>query len=139
MSKYLQLVTRAENGALSLLRLTRNEEKSIGDCLRSVAWAPEIFVVDSESTDRTTEIATSLGAKVFAHPFEGYAAQRNWALENLPFSNEWVLMLDADERVPLALAAEITEVVRSDREGNAGFYLGRRFLFLGRWLKHGGL
>ncbi len=140
MSKYLQLITRSEeNVALSLLILTRNEEKNIGDCLRSVAWAPEIFVVDSESTDRTTEIATSLGAKVFAHPFESYAAQRNWALKNLPFSNEWVLMLDADERVPSALAAEIAKVIRSNGKGIVGFYLVRRFLFLGRWLRHGGL
>src|SRR5437870_13172472 len=98
MSKYLQLITSEENVALSLLILTRNEEKNIGDCLRSVAWAPEIFVVDSQSTDRTTEIATSLGAKVFAHPFAGYAAHRIWALQNLPFANECVLMLETLER-----------------------------------------
>jgi len=139
MSKSSQVITSEETVALGVLILTRNEEKNIGDCLRSVAWAPEIFVVDSESTDRTTEIATSLGAKVFAHPFEGYAAQRNWALENLPFSSEWVLMLDADERMPPGLAAEIAKVVRSDGKGNTGFYLVRRFLFLGRWLRHGGL
>ena len=139
MCKSSQVITSEETIALGVLILTRNEEKNIGDCLRSVAWAPEIFVVDSESTDRTTEIATSLGAKVFAHPFEGYAAQRNWALENLPFSSEWVLMLDADERVPSALAAEIVEVLRNDGNGNAGFYLARGFFFLGRWLRHGGL
>ena len=125
--------------ALDVLILTRNEEKNIGDCLRSVAWAQEIFVVDSGSTDRTGEIAESLGARVFAHPFNGYANQRNWALDHLPFSNEWLLMLDADERVPAALATEIVAVVRNDGNTYAGFYLSLRLIFLGRWLKHGGL
>ena len=108
-------------------------------CLESLCWASEVFVVDSCSTDRTVEIGKSLGAKVFSHAFEGYARQRNWALENLPFSHEWVLMLDADERVPRALAGEIEEVVRNEGNGNAGFYLKFRHIFLGRWLKHGGL
>src|SRR5437667_10897322 len=117
MSKSSQVITSEETVALGVLILTRNEEKNIGDCLRSVAWAPEIFVVDSESTDRTTEIATSLGAKVFAHPFESYAAQRNWALKNLPFSHEWVLMLDADEGVPSARAVEIASCRRSNGKG----------------------
>jgi len=124
---------------VSVLVLTWNEALNIEECIRSVGWTDEVFVVDSLSTDRTTEIAKSLGAKIFVHPFEGYAAQRNWALENLPFSNEWVLMLDADERVRPALAKEIGEAVHHDGNGETGFYLARRFLFLGRWLKHGGL
>ncbi len=139
MSRNRPATVNVHNVALVVLILTRNEERNIGDCLRSVAWVPEIFVVDSESTDRTAEIARSLGAQVFVHPFEGFAVQRNWALENLPFSTEWVLMLDADERVPSALAAEIVEVLRNDGNGNVGFYLALRFLFLGRWLRHGGL
>ncbi|HYY72096.1 MAG TPA: glycosyltransferase family 2 protein [Candidatus Bathyarchaeia archaeon] len=139
MNESLQPVASKEKVALGVLILTRNEEKNIGECLRSVAWAPEIFVVDSESTDRTREIAGSLGAQVCVHPFDGYAKQRNWALDHLPFSNEWVLMLDADERVPSALAAEIAEVLQSDAKSNAGFYISRRLIFLGRWLGHGGL
>src|SRR5437588_3013589 len=139
MSRNRPATDNVHNVVLDVLILTRDEEKNMGDCLRSVAWASEIFVVDSQSTDRTAEIAKSLGAQVFVHPFEGYAVQRNWALENLPFSNEWVLMLDADERVPSALAAEIVEVLRNDGNGNAGFYLARGFFFLGRWLRHGGL
>ena len=139
MSRNRPATDNVHNVVLDVLILTRDEEKNMGDCLRSVAWASEIFVVDSQSTDRTAEIAKSLGSQVFVHPFEGYGAQRNWALENLPFSSEWVLMLDADERVPTALAAEIAEVVRNDGKGNAGFYLVPRFLFLGRWLRYGGL
>jgi glycosyltransferase involved in cell wall biosynthesis len=124
---------------VSALVLTRNEETNLAACLESLWWASEVFVVDSCSTDRTVEIGESLGAKVFSHAFEGYARQRNWALENLPFSHEWVLMLDADERVPKALAGEIEEVVCNEGNGNAGFYLKFRHIFLGRWLKHGGL
>jgi glycosyltransferase involved in cell wall biosynthesis len=123
---------------LSVLILTRNEEKNIGDCLRSVTWAAEIFVVDSRSTDQTAEIARSLGAKVYSHAFEGYAKQRNWALDNLPFSFEWVLVLDADERIPAPLAREISLSI-SNLQNCAGFYLKPRLFFLGRWLKHGGL
>ena len=124
---------------VTVLVLTHNEELNVTDCLRSVGWAAEVFVVDCGSEDRTVEIARALGAKVFSHPFEGYAKQRNWALENLPFSNEWVLMLDADERVPSALADEISRVVGTSDGTRAGYYIKFRFFFLGRWLKHGGL
>jgi glycosyltransferase involved in cell wall biosynthesis len=124
---------------VTVLVLTHNEELNVTDCLRSVGRAAEVFVVDCGSEDRTVEIARALGAKVFSHPFEGYAKQRNWALENLPFSNEWVLMLDADERVPSALADEISRVVGTSDGTRAGYYIKFRFFFLGRWLKHGGL
>lgn len=124
---------------VSIVVLTRNEEVNVDLCLRSVSWAFEVFVVDSCSTDRTAEIAERLGAKVFVHPFEGYAKQRNWALDNLPFSNEWVLMLDADEQVPQPLADEIATVLNNKSQKYDGFYIKRRFFFLGKWLKHGGL
>jgi glycosyltransferase involved in cell wall biosynthesis len=123
----------------SVLVITRNEEANIAQCLESVGWAGEVFVVDSLSTDCTVETAKKMGAQVYAHPFEGYAAQRNWALENLPFSHDWILMLDADEQIPPALAEEISQVVADNRQAPAGYYLKRRFFFLGRWLKHGGL
>jgi len=96
-------------------------------------------VVDSESTDRTVEIAKSYGAKVLVHPFEGYSAQRNWALANLPFSYDWILVLDADERIPAQLSEQIAGVISDSKNDNLGFYLNRRFFFMGRWLKHGGL
>ncbi|HKS96781.1 MAG TPA: glycosyltransferase family 2 protein [Terriglobia bacterium] len=124
---------------LSVLILTRNEEVNLGACLASVRWAAEAFVVDSLSTDRTVEIARQHGAQVHPHAFEGYASQRAWALENLPFAHDWILMLDADERAPAPLAEEITRVVRDRENTAAGFYLARRFFFQGRWLKHGGL
>jgi glycosyltransferase involved in cell wall biosynthesis len=124
---------------VSVLVLTHNEAANVAACLKSVGWAAETFVVDSGSDDRTVEIAESFGAKVIPHPFAGYAAQRSWALENLPFSHDWILMLDADEQVPQALAEEIARVVADNRQDNDGYYIKFRFFFLGRWLKHGGL
>jgi len=124
---------------VSVLVLTRNEEVNIAACLESVLWADEVLVVDSYSTDGTVEICKSMGAKVLFHVFEGYAAQRNWALANLPFSNDWVLMLDADEHVPRNLAREIAGVISRGGNGRTGFYLKFRHIFFGRWLKHGGL
>jgi glycosyltransferase involved in cell wall biosynthesis len=124
---------------ISVFILTRNEVANIAACLQSVAWADEVFVIDSLSTDGTVEVAQSMGAQIYAHPFEGYPQQRNWALDNLPFSHDWILMLDADERIPQALAEEISQVVADNRQNHAGYYIKRRFFFLGRWLKHGGL
>ncbi|MBZ5668197.1 MAG: glycosyltransferase family 2 protein [Acidobacteriia bacterium] len=124
---------------VSVLILTYNEEANIARCLESVRWAGEVFLVDSLSSDRTQGIAGGMGARVYSHPFEGYAEQRNWALENLPFSHDWVLMLDADERIPQALAEEISQAIADNRRDHAGYYMNRRFFFLGRWLKHGGL
>src|SRR5438132_20702 len=124
---------------VSVLVLTRNEEANIAECLESLRWAAEVLVVDSLSTDRTAEIAEALGAKVCPHAFAGYADQRNWALENLPFAHDWVLMIDADERIPGALAGEIREVVSRSNDTYSGFYISRRLFFMGRWLRHGGL
>jgi glycosyltransferase involved in cell wall biosynthesis len=133
------LLESGKRTPLTVLVLTSNEQLNIADCLRSVEWVDEVIVVDSLSTDRTVEIAKATGARVYAHRFEGYAEQRNWALENLPFSHDWILMLDADERIPQALAEEISQVVAENRQDPAGYYIKRRFHFLGRWLKHGGL
>lgn len=124
---------------LSVVILSGNEEANIAQCLESVRWAGEVVVLDSGSTDRTVEIARALGAKVYVHTFASFAHQRNWALDNLPFSFEWVLMLDADEIIPAETAAAISKVVTDPRSPYQGFYLNRRFFFWGRWLKHGGI
>jgi len=115
-----------------------NEEANIGECLESVRFADEIFVVDSGSTDRTVEIAESHGAKVVQFRFQpGGLRKKNWALENLPFRNEWVLLLDADERVTPELEAEIRQEFQCSPKCD-GFYLNRKLIFMGRWLRHGG-
>jgi glycosyltransferase involved in cell wall biosynthesis len=121
---------------VSVLVPTLDEELNLPACLDSLAWADEVFVVDSFSSDRTIEIARENGAHVVQHAFESYSRQKNWALENLPFRNEWVLIVDADERVTPALRREIQSVLLDG--GCDGYYLNRRFIFLGAWIRHAG-
>ena len=121
---------------VSILVPTLDEELNLPDCLDSVSWADEVFVVDSYSRDRTVEIAEKRGAQVVQHPFESYSRQKNWALDTLPFRNEWVMILDADERVTPELRCEIESVLPN--ADCAGYYLNRRVIFLGRWIHHAG-
>ncbi|MBP2654182.1 MAG: glycosyl transferase [Firmicutes bacterium] len=117
---------------LAVLILTYNEELHIEECMKSAAFADEIVVVDSGSTDRTVELATSGGARAVTHPMtDGFAAQRNFAL--LQSDAEWIMFLDADERITPELAAEIKSTVRAGTE--AGYYIPRRNRFMGRWIK----
>jgi glycosyltransferase involved in cell wall biosynthesis len=126
---------------LSFLIPTFNEASNLPDALASVAgWAEEVIVVDSLSTDQTLEIAEQFHAQVVQHRFEGYAKQWNWALENIPFRHEWVFLLDADERVTADLRKELEDLSPVLRDGAfEGFYVNRRLIFMGRWLKHGSL
>lgn len=122
----------------SVVIITCNEEANLGRTLASVAplvahGNGEIIVVDSGSTDRTCEIAREFGAKVFVEPWKGFAAQKNSAIAKA--GAEWVLSLDADEEVSPELAREILNI-RAEEE--QGFYLSRRNMFLGRWIRHGG-
>jgi len=121
---------------VSVVVPTLDEELNLPACLESVKWADEVFVVDSFSHDRTIDIARENGAHVVQHAFESYSRQKNWALDNLPFRNDWVLIVDADERVTAGLKTEI-ESVLPDAECD-GYYLNRRFIFLGAWIRHAG-
>ncbi len=124
---------------LAVVILTRNEEENLPHALASViGWAAEVWVVDSFSTDRTAQLAREAGAAVVPHEFAGYAAQRTWALRTLGFKQEWVLFLDADEAVTPALQQELAQVLAAPPDGVAGFAVKRRFIFMGRWLRHGG-
>ena len=124
---------------ISVLILTFNEEANLPDCLASIrGWSDDIFVVDSFSTDRTVEIANEFGARIVQHEFQYPAQQKNWALDNLPFRHEWILMLDADERVPGELQQEITQVVNQDGGGFVGFWMRYRLIFYGKWIRHCG-
>jgi len=121
---------------VSVVVPTLDEELNLPECLRSLAWADEVFVVDSFSGDRTLEIARKHGAHVVQHAFESYSRQKNWALDNLPLRNEWVLIVDADERVTPGLQCEIESVLGGSRCD--GYYVNRRFIFLGHWIRHAG-
>lgn len=120
---------------LSVLVTTFNEAENVADCLDGVRWADEILVVDSGSTDATTEIATRRGARVLQHPYESAARQKNWALPLL--RHPWVLILDADERVPAPMVDEIRTILEQDGPHD-GYYLRRRSTFLGHEIRHCG-
>jgi glycosyltransferase involved in cell wall biosynthesis len=121
---------------VSVLVPIKNESENLARCLSSVSWADEIVVVDSQSDDDSAAIAQRHGAKVVQFDFNGtWPKKKNWALENVPFKNEWVLILDADEVMPGESAAEIASAIGST-SGVAGYWINRRFFFLGRWLRH---
>ena len=120
---------------VSVLILTLNEEINIGECIDSCRWSDDVVVFDSCSSDRTREIALAKGARVFQRPFDNYAAQRNAALSTVTYTHPWVLMVDADERVPTDLAAEIADSVRTANDRVVMFRMRRKDFFLGKWLK----
>lgn len=125
---------------ISVIVLTFNEERNIGPCLDSLrAWAGEIFVVDSGSTDQTLDIARQTTDKIVSHPFENYAKQRNWAQANLPLSYEWVFHVDADERVTPGLAAALKTFFEHLPDDVDGLLVRRRIEFLGRHMRYGGI
>jgi glycosyltransferase involved in cell wall biosynthesis len=121
---------------VSVLVPIKNEAENLPRCLGSVQWADEIFVVDSRSTDGSIEIAQRHGAKVMQFEFNGvWPKKKNWALENLPFRNDWVFILDADEVLPGEAETEFARAIANAGE-IVGYWINRRFFFLGRWLRH---
>jgi glycosyltransferase involved in cell wall biosynthesis len=120
---------------LSVAIITLNEEANLARTLESVSWADEIIVVDSGSSDRTAEIARNYGARVVDHLWTGFAAQKNFALSQC--TGDWILSLDADEELSTNLQFQIQNLLRSRPAADA-YFLKRRNLFLGRWIKQGG-
>lgn len=120
--------------SLSVVLITKNEAANIRDCLQSAAWADEIVVVDAGSTDETVSICKELGAQVYVHEWPGFGAQKNRALGYA--TKDWVLSLDADERITESLRAEIVRCM--NEEGADGYYLPRRSQFCGKFVKHCG-
>ena len=120
---------------VSVIVITYNEERNIDACLKSVQWADEIIVVDSQSTDKTIPIALQYTNKVYVKEWEGYSENKNYALRQV--SSEWVLWIDADERVTPELAEEIKQRIAGNPAEN-GFECARRAFFLGKWIRHCG-
>ena len=120
---------------VSVCIITRDEEANLPDCLASVRWAEEIVVVDSRSADRTREIAAAAGARVIERDFPGHIEQKNFAVGQA--THEWVLCLDADERLSPELAASVQAALAGPGD-RAGFEFPRRTFHLGRWILHGG-
>ncbi len=117
---------------ISVAIITLNEERNLRACLDSVRWVDEIVVCDSGSADRTLAVADEYGARTFRDAWRGFAGHKNLAVERC--SHPWVLVVDADERVPPALREEI-EGVLEESEPCAGYLLPRRSYFLGRWIR----
>ena len=120
--------------------LTKNEEKNIEGCIQSIrGFAKRVVLVDSGSDDRTVEIAKKCGADIFVHPFENYARQFNWGLDNTGIDTKWALRLDADERFTPELCKELEEQMRLHENDEVnGFVLEAWLFFMGKCLKHGG-
>ena len=135
----------ARSVPVSVLIPVKNEQRNLIGCMRHVFWADEVIVVDSQSTDNTIPIAQGMGADVyqFYYSREGWPKKKNWALEHVPWRNEWVLILDADEYMTPELAREVRDVVNGEwRHGDAsklgcgdGYWINRRFMFMGRWIR----
>ncbi len=121
---------------ISVLIITKNEEQDLPGCLNSVSWCDDVHVFDSFSVDSTVDIAEKAGAKVTRRKFDGYSTQRNAALEGLPYKYPWILILDADERVPAKLVKKLQQHIATAPESVNGFRF-RRNDYMGKtWLKY---
>lgn len=132
---------------VSILVPVKNEQRNIVECLRRCQWAKELVVVDSQSTDQTIQLSQAMGAEVYQFAYDrstGWPKKKNWALEKVPWTNEWVMILDADEYMTPELAQEIKRVVEGSwkPEGKFaaagcgdGYWVNRRFMFMGRWIR----
>ena len=121
---------------VSVIVPIKNEGSNLSRCLGSIQWADEIFVVDSQSMDDSAKIAAQYGARLEQFHFNGtWPKKKNWALENLPFKHDWVFILDADEVLPPEAQKEFAEAIANAAD-IAGYWINRRFFFLGRWLRH---
>ena len=126
---------------IAIVMIACNESKNIGFSLRSVVgWAEQVFVVDSGSKDDTVELARSLGATVVHQSWLGYAKQKNWAIETLPITTDWVFILDADEAILPELREELEAIARrpASEASAEGYYVNRYFIFLGKRIRHCG-
>ncbi|WP_013323204.1 glycosyltransferase family 2 protein [Gloeothece verrucosa] len=122
---------------VSVIIPAKNEELNLPACLESVARADEIFVVDSQSSDHSGEITRHYGANLVQFYFNGgWPKKKNWSLENLPLRNEWILIVDCDERIPSELWDEIAIAIQNPEYN--GYYLNRKVFFLGKWIRYGG-
>jgi glycosyltransferase involved in cell wall biosynthesis len=121
---------------ISAVIIAGNEEDKIATAVRSVQWADEILVIDSESTDNTRQIATAAGARVITRKWEGFSDQKQFAVNAAAF--DWVFSLDADEEVSGELAATLTEFRSRNSDATAGFRIARRSFYMGRPIAHSG-
>lgn len=122
---------------ISAVIIAKNEEKNIAGAIESVSWADEVLLVDSESTDRTREIAENLGASIIIRPWAGFSAQKKFAVSRAEY--DWVISLDADERVSERLREEILAIKNMEPTSRAdGYRIPRLSYYMGRPIRYGG-
>jgi len=121
---------------LSVAMITKNESANLAECLKSVNFAAQIVVIDSGSTDETVQIATQFGCEIFIEPWRGFGPQKQSAIDKC--RNPWVLLLDADERIPPETASVIRAIVLKPTPTAAGYSFSRKNYFQGRWIKRMG-
>ncbi len=122
------------NARISALILTKNEAGNLPDCLESISWVDEVIIVDDQSTDNTVDIARTRGCKVIVHPMQSYPEQRNIGIESS--SNDWILRLDADERIPLSLRDEILGRIQHDNGRYTAYSMLRQEFLLWRPVRY---
>ena len=121
---------------ISVVVIAKNEAAGIRRCLEALSWCDEVVVVDDHSTDDTAQLAARNGARVENHPFESFAKQRNWALEQTGLRHEWALMLDVDEVITPELRSEIERILPAAEADLVGFRMCRKTMFMGKWLRY---
>ncbi|RKR82263.1 glycosyltransferase involved in cell wall biosynthesis [Mucilaginibacter gracilis] len=121
---------------ISILILTKNEESDLPGCLKSVSWSDDVHIFDSFSTDNTLEVASQAGAKIAQRKFDGYASQRNAALSTITYKYEWLLILDADERIPVELKNIMFDATQSASPNVNGYRIQRKDFLWDSWLKY---
>jgi len=129
----------ANRPRVSVMIFTLNEEIHLPSCLAAATWCDDVIIIDSFSTDATEAIARAHGARFFQHAFTGFGSQRNWALDNTSPRHEWILILDADERITEELRDEMARVVATSPAGVGAYRVKRRFHMWGRWLRYSSL
>ncbi len=122
--------------SVSIFILTLNEASNIEACLDSVAFADEVVMLDSFSTDETVALAEAKGARVVQRKFDNWAAHQNWAMANIEFKHKWVFYLDADERMTPELQQEIQALAANEQDTKHGYFVGRTNYFMGRTITH---
>jgi (heptosyl)LPS beta-1,4-glucosyltransferase len=128
----------ASRPTVACIVITKNEERNIADCLASVQWADDLIVVDAESRDRTVDLVRDCGARVFVRPWPGFGLQKNFGMAQT--SSDWILILDADERVTEELGGEVRTCLERWRPGAPVAYrIPRRNFFYGAWVRGGGV
>ncbi len=119
---------------ISIVIITKNEEKNLEWCLRKLKWCNDIIVVDNYSSDSTVEIAKKYTDKIYQRKFDNFSNQRNFGISKT--SNNWILSIDPDEEVTSELKQEIFEAIKTDKY--VTYYMPFKHRFFGKWLKHGG-